>query len=359
MNTKNQVPETVPSAYEQLAWLREHLAGSRAFADCRGKFGHTVEYLVSHMAKGDSSTDDYEQRLRVRLGSVRVMAVLIQRLFRRGWNVAFSELMSALENECYVLTGEIVPIERIIPVTFVMYEPDKTLAMLRWMFTHPLSDLDCLGHMDVRPALLQKVSKLLMLFPVLDNYAFSRRKNDLPVGMELYLSHKEEVLDRFTIPQRAIPMGLNWDYQQPMMKTMLRYERQSNQGMTHPFAFLFRGWDQRRVLELYPREVQDHIATWQFHLPVVFKDIDTTHILVGLHCEDEHQKWLKCHPTYASKGVAQGMGGLVIPLRCPTERYEEYAPDPKQYLAYGFRRFILKRSSDHEWRWDWRSEQED
>jgi hypothetical protein len=337
------VPEAVPSEQEQLDQLRARLVRSHAFADCRGLFSKTVGGFVS---------ETNPKQLRARLGSIRVMAEMLFQLREKGWKAAAYELETALASEYYTYAGEMLLDGNTVPATLVMYKPVETLNMLRWIFTNPFSQLnrfiDTSGNGDVSVTTVE----LYKAFPTLEGLSRERWREGGTEGQELWLAHKTEVLGQFNLLKRGIPMGLNWSYHEPMMATMERAG--GNSGMSHPFAFLVRGLDQRDVLALYPRAVQDMVATWQFHLPKIYAQVDTTRILVGLHPEQEHPRWTRRYPAFASRGLAYGKGAFVIPLESPTEFSDEYMGDARNYLRSP--RIILKRSGSNEWPWDEDSE---
>jgi hypothetical protein len=341
--TNIQVPGAVPSVDDQLSWLAEHLAQSRAFADCRGLFGYPMNHII----------DTEPGQLKKRLGSIRIMTELVWKLKKKGWKAALYELRTALNSEHYTYAGEALSPEKTFPVTLVMYKPLETLAMLGWIFTNPLSQLN--RFIGVSSGEISDHTRgLYEVFPTLGESSHARWMAREEEGQELWRAHKSEVLDEFDIPKRAIPMGLNWNYQEPIMATM--ENARGNRGMSHPFAFLVRGRDQKDVLELYSRTVQEMIATWQFHLPVIYKQVDTTRLLVGIHPEGEHGKWTKRYPSFASRGVTNGKGALVLPLQGSVEMYDYYVGDPAKYM--GQPRIVLKRSSQCTWPWDENFEEE-
>ena len=283
------------------------------------------------------------------------MGELYYKLHRMGWMVAADELRDALGSDYVLLTHEDVAVERRVPFTLIMFEPGKTLAMLHWIFSHRLDDTDLyVGTRKGKGEPTAATRALFSAFPTLAERAKSRYKehNGGDAGLELWAAHKNEVLDHFNIPNRAMPMGLHRNYQDSLMETQGRGG--GNSGMTHPFAFLVRQMDQAAVLKWFSRETQARIATWQFDIPAMFKTWDTHEVAIGIHEEGEHAEWKRTYPAFASKGVSNGKGALIVPIYGTLAQKQRYMKDTNnpQLLGQDSPRIIFGRSYSGAWDWD-------
>ncbi|MDE2188563.1 MAG: hypothetical protein KGJ35_02430 [Patescibacteria group bacterium] len=304
-----QVPEGKKkvNTEKQIQILREKLAGNQAFATCRGQLGHRVTGIVGEIiGKNPSPTavlgewDDF-------FGKARVMTNLLAQFQRDGLDVAYKELYSALESDRHLLPGETVPIKQTRPITVLMLEPERTVALLRWLLEdHWMSLRDYLDWKDGRDrseAPYGKVSKpnpltkrLYEQFPTLE--ALARKHRDKYEGLELLEAFKEQVIGSFA------------GYDLSKGKTGQLSQHQWNDHVEYvpniPFVYIFE-MEQSEVLKIFSREDQKRVATWQFNLPKTIP-----HTYVGLHPRSLQTRFEKSHPALMSRGMSNGLGGMVL-----------------------------------------------
>ncbi|MES2087994.1 MAG: hypothetical protein V4467_03320 [Patescibacteria group bacterium] len=356
MKIKDRVPEAIPCSDEQRAWLVSKLATSKAFRVCRGQFDRSpVDFIDDIRREFPGLTkSQFSAKLHARLGAVRIMAELYNSLMEKYWNVAADDLRNALLNRSYFLVGETVPIHETTPMTLVVFDPEKTFAMLHWLFVNSIVELGSFAGVSMyrHQAVLElsePTRKLGALFPSLcaDCKHQQRQGDDLTAA--LWVVHAREVLNLFNIPKSAMSLAIHHEYHMPM----LREAGGSNFGFWHPFAFLFVGKEQGEVLEGYSRLQQGKIASWQFRIPAVYRNWTPTKFEFGFHPEVQHELWERKFPAFVSKKVSAGHGVVLFPPRGPIDEKTAYCGRFEEYLQNRTGRFLLKHvTGDGQWRWE-------
>jgi hypothetical protein len=325
-----QVPEdqVVVPRQEQVNRLKADLAGNQVFGRIRGRVSPFVSF-VSHILEQADSPSDALRMYDDIVSDVRVMANLLAKYRRDGLNIAERELAVSLSDKTYLLPGEDLPIESLVPVTFVMFEPEKTMLMLRWVMNDSWQRLD--EYLEGK-----KVTTLTMelfeAFPSLQQTARERWIRRDYEGWDLLMAHALDVIQKFpslskldTI-QIGRPVNL-WKrftvrYGDPYYNDHLEMQKEESREVDgqyvkygRTFLYMFSG-DQGEVLSHFTRDEQRSMATWQVYLPENMapdrfgtKRLD---IMAGIHPEADHGQYLEELPVYASRGVSHGWGLLVL-----------------------------------------------
>lgn len=324
-DVETQVPGAVPSREEQLAALLAKLAGNQSFRICRGRLGDSpLDTAYKSMPISDGEPLVWTRRgilddLDIFWGHARVMISLVAQYRRDGWKVAEAELKAALEGR-HVIWGETVPIEQTTPITMVMVRPKVGLRLLKWMVTHKCEQL--VQHIKFRKGLNEGVydaelEELFATYPTLEKRTepwFSGgcshywQGNSIFAGV--YRDQRGDIFDNFNLQAEGeIGLGIHED----------QLETKVLDGEGHYFAYVFIGKDQGEIMSKFKRDDQSDVATWQFDLPT----LDIGHLrssasvrfsndfVIGLHPEDEHERWKDYNRSYVSKGFSQGFGAII------------------------------------------------
>lgn len=299
-------------ANQQLRMLLEKLAGHKVFGRCRGSFNDFPfeNMLEAGQPPSPSAALGAFNRW---AGSRRVMLDMLARFMRDGLHVAFGELMRALCEPDYVMTGETVPVEKTRSGVLVMVDPSNIFLLLRWMYTSKYED----GYNWVRNGRVPEernpcgslTPQLLKVFPGLYERFKGREESREICLTALVLGAVSNLLDRL----RA-NLG-----RRDMMVMRPDYDRTGLWYYGYPIGAFVKGRTQKEVLRLFERDEQKRIATWQFNYPETdepffYSDSTGRHHprLIGVHLESEHATWRRQWPSYASKGVACGHGAVIL-----------------------------------------------
>jgi hypothetical protein len=296
---KTEMKTTVPEE-KQLELLLEKLAGNQAFATCRGKFGN----LLSIVEDFGETPSAFCRRFDDFTGQARVMGNLLATLKRDGHDYAHDQLGNALKGN-HVFPGEVLPVEQTRPVTLVMFDPIKTVAMVKWLtqaywmsLNAYLDFLDGQGKTGFHNDDFELTKNLFELFPALEGYSRKRRKSGDYEGWDLAKAFDESVTDRFEAPEGASKLRLlrgQWN----------DHVEWDHSGHSTALGYMVEG-DQASVLRKFSRETQKKIGTWQINLPK--NQATCAGVCFGIHEESEHGISRKKHPAFTSKGTQSGLG---------------------------------------------------
>lgn len=328
--SEKQVPE------EQIKFLREKLAGNDTFGRIRGRFPDKLGELGSVLADSESPTD-FCRRWDQFCSDVRVIGNLLACLKRDGWNIAATELTRALQDKTYCLPGETVPLHETEPVTVVVFDFPRTLAMIRWIRCAHWMNLDCyLNERDNRLTENDKavwnndsVGQLLTYqlfeaFPNLEDHTRQRRARMDYEGRDLCKSYQEHVLNDFDHKQLleiGLPLHLAWQTYNDHLELF-----EHSTGDLQRFGYICRA-DQAEVLSRFSREQQERIATWCVRMPKMKDNDDIHRLFVGFHSEEAHRGLWQNSTYLTSKGCAHNYGVVIMssafaePLRNHTGRH--------------------------------------
>jgi hypothetical protein len=300
---KERVPEGARATEEvQIKLLVEKLIGHDLFRKHRGKMGKLVDVLENLIGTSDSPTE-LLRRYDELTSAGRVFATMLGQLARDGCSYAVSELLATLRDETRLFWGEEMPLEDTEPITLVLVDPVRSLAFAG-LFTRKHQQLFGWGISD--DELDPEFVRVREMFPVLRGLRFGMLTQD----KWSCVAHAYSCL---LYDNKAVLRELDPEH----TSTRLRLENVPtggaflNEGID--FARLVRGADQRAVLSRFNRAEQDQIATWQFSLPRRWLEARYTSIYVGLHPENEHERWKRKFPMFVSGGIQNGYGALVIP----------------------------------------------
>jgi hypothetical protein len=281
---------------EELFALAIKLAGNHSFKQCRGKFETSIDRTVCEIIDDSPSPTIANIRLEEYLRSVMVMGNLLAKLKRDRMKRAFDELRDALRSNGHVILGETIPLEKTVPLTMLMLEPELTLDLVRW----GMGD-------DRHPDHTKRIYRLL---PTLQAHGKVAEMKAEGYGAEIAPSYYDVLAGLPRAFDEGIPL-IN-----PVWKTFPK--RSVGPGFTHlrdlyfPLAFVFIGKEQDEVLKIFDREQQKRIATWQIDAPRFLFSYGNSSFHVGFHEESVHDIWLKRFPAFASKGVSAGHGAFLL-----------------------------------------------
>jgi len=230
---------------------------------------------------------------------------------RDGWNVAFRVLYDALSNSSYNIPGE-MPREQTYPCTLVILNPEKTFVLLRWLLNARYCELEEYV-LKKNASSLEALNKrywypvspytlnLFKSFPSLEQFVLEKEEDGLYKGYELCAAYRADVLGQF---DDFKDFGY---YTKPLRLSRLKFQNGIEEVDTLTFGFMFL-WDTKTVFELFPRKDQERLATWSFDLTKkTMLHVET----IGLHPEDEHERWRRAAPGTMSGNVTHGYGATV------------------------------------------------
>lgn len=313
------------SVETQLAHLREKLLGNNAFRACRGKLNRPVTDMITDFVAKTGNPTQFCQTWDDMTAAMRIMGNLLAQYSRDGWTAAHNELLLALKGK-HVIMGEVVPFEETVPVTIVMFDPDRTLHMIQWIdlghwmdLDAKLDEIDGKGKDDTDRRGLAK--ELFAKFPTLEKHTRKRRSAGDYEGWDVCQALQDEVIDKFKVPKDWIELPLTFG----QYNDHLEIRQQT-------FAYLVVGEDQSAVLSRFSREEQKLVATWMLNIPraLLVPDDAYNHLMIGFHEESEHDTQKRRHPAMTSKGVSSGFGIRLIDQRALSPGYHQQA-DPYIY----------------------------
>lgn len=319
---EKQVPENTNN---QVTELQEKLRGHQIFGELRGNAGSLVGSIDRALDQSATPTE-FCTNWDSLSAQLRVIGNLMATLKRDGKSEALEALRESLVDPLYVFQGETIPLEKTSPVTLVMFDPKRTLAMLRWILECHWQNLDDYLKGEEFFSERHKVQtiELFKLFPSLEAASRMRSQCGDYEGWELAYAYQVDVLQKIKLPTGFVPMTIPYgqynDHFEFSDSHHALTKKVNEDGPVvkclHHFAFLVKA-DQKDVLSHFTREEQENIATWQFR---VHPESVEHQCEVGLHLETEHEEWQGRKRTYASLGVSNGFGGVLN----PPDKYELY-----------------------------------
>ena len=308
---KKQEPEvkvSVPSVEEQLIDAREKI---KTFASLRGKLGcNSLDYALRTSKSPSHFRRIWDEQIELMEDS-RAVGTQMAMYKRDGWNVAFRVLYDALSNSSYNIPGE-MPREQTYPCTLVILDPEKTFVLLRWllnaryceleeyMLRKDVPSLEVLN-MEYWYPVSQYTLDLFKAFPSLEEFILEKEEDGLYKGYELCAAYRADVLRQF---DDFKDFGY---YTKPLSLSRLKFQDGIEEVDTLTFGFMFL-WDTNKVFELFPRKDQDRLATWSFDLT---KSTTLNIETIGIHPENEHERWERAVPGLMSRNVTHGYGATV------------------------------------------------
>lgn len=327
--------KTVMSADEQMEALHRELAGHPVFRRLRGTLWQTTGDLLAKRRQSLSPTQAREDARQFG-ADLSWMQGLLAKLARDGHTVAESELESALAYPGHRMLGEIVPVEKTVPITLVAIRPDALLPLMSWLqvFVRREEDFRLAGtkDKDAHPGL----SAFFDAFP---EQAVLRRETSV-------LDHGQfgSLLDWYRTqvcgPEiHFIHGGLSshegkdeWNYFQCHMYSYLRGRRDGCDCHDPMLMWVFRQ-SQKQVLSAIGRREQSNFATWQIDLPAIY-DGGNDGIEIGIHPESEHELWRKRYPSLVSHGVQCGYGAIAMPHELVGYRHDRKTTPNGSYVRF-------------------------
>lgn len=338
MSTNKQVPEEVPSQDEQLAKLRKILMGHKAFQRRRGSWDFTISQVARQMLKASSPTATLQEWAHF-AADTAILVNLLAKFRRDEWTCASDNLLKALQHPGYLLPGENFDhrLDETYPVVFVVFEPEKTIQMFRWLCSR-VSHRDEIVALNLGEQVSSTTQKLAEVFPSIKDGYFQEEDTHgrLVAPNRVYV---QDILSTFSDLSIAFPDI--WEGTQLRVQTCgLRlvadqYSHHLDLGLSgsssrttvgswsvrmgYQWGFFIFGVTQDQILAKFPRKLQAQIGTWQFHVPKIlpFNALD-----VGIHGQDEHEMFRSQHPALVSKGVSHGLGAIIISRMALTWNYQ-------------------------------------
>ena len=313
-NMPKQVPEEKKrlSEEEQLAKLREELAGNKAFGLQRGRWEQRLIDLLLPFVEADSPTQAVK-RFDAFAADARVMVQKLARLRRDREKAAFEMMNVAMRFADRIIPGETFPLEQTRPITLVMFDFERTFFVneatksSRWQapyWAHMGHDCSLLEVNEFGPLFPHWRDDATGNFPisVLAKIFWNQMKR------ELHLDKKVIVQTRFFEywPETVVKDGLAFDFGAHWL--WLKFPDSLGMIQRLPVAAWYEGRPDV-FLRLFTREEQRLIRTWSFDCPrVVEPDA------FAFHDEGDHARWRKEEPALMSLNVSEGLGVAITPL---------------------------------------------
>lgn len=371
MKPKRVSGEVVPalSPENQLHNLREYLAASIPFSECRGMLGGGWgDIRVLDDEKFDSPKS-VEEECKRRQGLLRVLLTKLARLRKSGQMAAYQELYAALVDERFVITGEDSPLHERKFGTLVMFDPERTIKLLRWLkLLHPKIIERHLGFQSQSGNWLFETEGLIdrpelrwLTDEVLGEWNTTPQCSRGPC-------ESDEAL-RELFPRSLLPEGfestdwfvedgkwLDLIHNQYLCGWVTNQPKGSCPRIDERFmrwtgcALFFPGKDQNEVLSMFKRDKQDRIATWMLSFPAHVHSLDANYYpcSFGLFPEKDLPRFQEKWPAYTSGSRQGGMGAIVIdsgrrvPMRDPIFEVSPYrkAVEPPKLEHVGIELFL-------------------
>ena len=352
MKPKHELVESVAptlSSEEQLRELRKYLATSEPFRICRGKLGGTDWFFGDVLddktlivpGQTFASPTAVEAEFNRRHGQARVLLTHLAKLRRDGHMVAYNELLAALSSDRFVITGEEWPLDKRKIGTLVMFEPERTIKLMRWLkLLHPKIIERHLGYSTSsgeqvfekfglidRPELRWLTDEILSEWPTI-------REGFKKYGLNNTDGHWIEF--RKYLPKSLLPEEFNslewfredgkWselsfdDYLCAWLRPVSPSSDSGEIGehlQNWSCAAFFPGKKQDEVLSMFQRDKRDRIATWQLSFPAHVSSVQANDYpcSFGLFPERELGRFKGLWPAYTSGSKQGGMGAVVIDSR--------------------------------------------
>jgi hypothetical protein len=328
---KKQVPE-VPKE-QQIDDLINQLKSNDAFRQHRGRLRWGASFL-SDLASKANSPSAFCRNWDALTGDLRVIGNMMAKLSRDDREFALSELTAALSDADHLFPGESHPIEKTVPVTLLMLDPDRTLLMIRWILECHWGDLG--NYLDVKrgvkiDAAFHKGERqtttetLFAKFPSLEEETWKRIRGSLLwyVGPELFESHRRDVDQQYGHFKGGFG-GFGGKNFKALTVGWTQYNDDLEINYGKGFAYFVEA-DQKEVLSFFTRAEQKTVATWQFRvIPETTNRLG--HVNIGLHPESQHAHWERECVGATSLGFSQGLGAVMY----PPEEYQVYRGSHKK-----------------------------
>lgn len=303
---KKHVPDVPVSREVQLSDLRACLLGHQAIGRLRNNGCCGFVGVFEELLDSAESPSDFLRQLDNMFGDLRIAGNKLAQLRRDGLGDAEGELVKALSDRRYLVEGETADQRDTVPVTVLMLDPARTLAMIDWIIDGHWMDLN--GVLDGKDC--GRLAKALFdSFPSLREFTAERRQQGHYEGCDLLSALRTDVTCRFPLPSEWIGLRIKHGTYNDHLEV---YDCRS-------FAFVIQA-EQSEVLSQFPRELQEQLATWQLHLPksMTMGDKDEgfscRHLDFGFCKESDYPEWKRLFPSLTSAGVNAGLG-LVAKLR--------------------------------------------
>jgi len=312
-----QVPEGVLSKEEQFKELLDMLTGHEKFRRHRGELGRSVADKLALIATSNQSWAQKKKQAEKLFGDLMVLLIIISNLHADKKREALSEFIRALSNPNYLLPGETIPVDQTLPATFVMFYPERVLEFLKKLVQYPVETVSEADEWlcndpqsDFRTQWLALFSSIRNLLP---NMKSSYRHMFRSFAI-LCKAYKKDCWEQWLDSYKARAMPIRYRYRNFQLDSVAspfplpRYDLY--------FAILD-ARSQKSILKRFNRELQRIMATWSFNMPKRFI-YDGRHagrfvgLKIGLHPEEEHERWKKRYPAYVSRGVSHGFGAILL-----------------------------------------------
>lgn len=307
------------SPEEQMGELHRELAGHPVFGRLRGKLAMSLDDILERRRQGLSPTQAREDARQFGADLAWAQGILA-RLRRDGYTVAEYELRRALASSWHMMFGETTPVEKIVPITFVMYRPDGTLPLFEWLVTNKRRDNDfrlaAKNAKGANPGLVTFFNALPNMRELCQNASVVRSEGFWKMLRE-YRREAGTEIDQISKQLTTGENGSLWRLCGCEMLCGLH----GRKNFSTPSARVCLGWvfrySQKEVLSAIPRAKQSCFATWQIDLPQMydheFDGFAGFGMEIGLHPESEHALWKSRYPALVSHGVQHGYGAIVMP----------------------------------------------
>lgn len=337
-----KVESVVPtlSSEEQLRRLREYLATSRSFSECRGKLGRGWGDIGVLDDERFTTPTSIEEECKRRGGQLRILVNKLAKLRKGGQMFAYEELFSALCDDRFIITGEDSPLHKREIGTLVMFDPERTIKLMRWLkLLHPKIIERHLGHSNPsgewvfeRGGLIDRPDLKCLTDEVLSEWPTIRE------GLEKFYSKKPGghwSACREYLPQLLLPEG--YESQEWFIKDGRWLDLSFNEylcGWLNPVGpdtcsdigeylqkwscgVFFPKKEQDEVLSMFQRDKQERTATWRLSFPahIATASSDLYSCSFGLFPENELDRFQRQWPAYTSGSRQGGMGAVVLESR--------------------------------------------
>ncbi len=357
LQRNNLMPEDVKNneLTPELEELLEELKSNEAFRVCRGNLGARDWLSTGILRTGGLQTTPTKviEEFDYRTSRTRIMLNMLTKLRREGKTQAALELESALTDNGFVLTGEDLPIDQRVYGTLAIFEPERTLELLKWSSLLIPEIID--RHLGQKnewhsPAVDRPEFKEWTLRIMEKNPEIEAALSDIYAN-PMRLSHR-----RSFMPDCILDLGYGnkWDYD--ILNNQLggnavfmhNTDAPSNDDHVGNWCIgrFFFGKTQAEVLGKFDRKQQEEIATWQFHCPahLCFGGYDGN---IGLFPESEHARLCKKWPAYVSGSKCHRLGAVILEKRLGhqrrfydplfDEREHRWSPETPDINKVGFR----------------------
>lgn len=335
--------------------LRGRLFDHQVFQRSRGRFGFLTG-LFMELAKQAKTPSEFAHLVDEVFADARTLGGIYYQLENSGQSAATGAFAHALADPIYRLPREEVVETDTKPYTLVMFDPEKTLATLEYLNTYSYSkDWSELIKMwrEVRSAkllgktameagwekvnfpsafekLCQSLPTLPDLIPRLDMFyvnfpisliGYAYATDVLSKFSTLESKHSSESTEGYVLHKvfhgcRGLTLNsetffhchFTFNGNLPSGLHFARWPAMNYLGNCVGFIYVVKG-RQDEVKEVFPREFQDRLATWQLNIPA---NINTYFCSFGLHPAAEHEWWKKERPSFCSKNLTNNLGAIVL-----------------------------------------------